>query len=72
MPGSGVRADADNSGETGTDPEEIGEVRRSRDAGERGSSLESIGGGPSQAGKCESKCESSAVNRDRDISSVTV
>ena len=53
---SSVRANADNPGEVGTDPEGTGEVRGSGDAGEWGTSLESIGGGPSQAGKPTRSC----------------
>ena len=54
---SGVRADADNPGEVEADPEEgIEEVRRSGNAVEWGTSLESIGRGPSRAGKATRTC----------------
>jgi hypothetical protein len=47
----GIRADANIPGEVQAGPEGTGEVRGSSDAGERGTSIENIGGGPSWAGK---------------------
>ena len=53
---SGVRADADNPGEVGADPEGTREVKGSGNAGEWGTGLESIGRGPSRAGKPTRTC----------------